>query len=219
MYIPASFAEKDRATLLDFIVAHPLGTLVTGSPTHGLYATPLPLVLDATRGTHGVLQGHIARANPHHRKAADTSDALVVFMGAQAYITPSWYASKATHGKVVPTWNYETVHVVGQVRFIDDREYLMSHLQRLTTTHEATQSHPWTIADAPASYIAQQIGAIIGVEIEIASIEGKWKMSQNRADEDIDGVIHGLRASDSPTDQIVASEVSTRRPIREKNSH
>lgn len=214
MYVPASFAEKDRAVLMAFIAAHPLGTLVTGSPTHGLYATPLPLVVDASRGAHGVLQGHIARANPHHHKAADTSDALVVFMGAQAYITPTWYASKTMHGKVVPTWNYEAVHVTGRVRFIDDRDFLMSHLERLTTTHEAAQSHPWALKDAPASYIAQQIAAIVGVEIEITAMEGKWKMSQNRVDEDIDGVIHGLQASDVPANQIVASQVSARRPQR-----
>ncbi len=214
MYIPAPFAETDRAVLHAFITSHPLGALTTSSPTHGLYATHLPLVLDPAQGAHGTLRGHIARMNPHHVKAADTHDALVLFTGANAYITPAWYPSKAQHGKVVPTWNYVAVHVAGTVRFIDDRDFLLRHLHTLTTQHEAAQAHPWAMSDAPSAYIDQQLKGIIGVEIEIVSLEGKWKMSQNRSDEDIGGVIHGLQHSPSPAHDAVAKHIVARRPVR-----
>lgn len=218
MYIPAHFAESDRDVLLDFLEENPLGTLVTASPTQGLYATHLPLILDRSQGAHGVLMGHIARANPHHRKASDTRDALVIFNGPESYITPSWYASKAKHGRVVPTWNYVAVHVTGTVRFVDDAEFLLSHLTRLTNAHEAERAHPWTIADAPASYIEKLVGTIVGVEIDIASLEGKWKVSQNRTDEDIDGVISGLNASSDSAHHIMAAHVAAHRPKRDSSS-
>jgi transcriptional regulator len=222
VYVPAPFAESDRDVLLAFIAEHPLGALVTGSPAHGLYATHLPLLLDRTRGAHGVLHGHIARANPHHRRvdAAESgpTDALVIFSGPEAYVSPSWYAAKARHGKVVPTWNYIAVHVTGRVRFIDDRAFLMQHLDALTTEHEASHAHPWAVSDAPAEFVAQLAGAIVGVEIEIVSIEGKWKLSQNRGDDDIDGVIDGLRASASPHAHAVATHVAERRPHRDPHS-
>ncbi len=214
MYIPAPFAEADRAVLLDFITAHPLGVLITGSPAHGLYATHLPLVLHRDRGAHGMLQGHIARANPHHHKVGATAEALVIFSGPDAYITPGWYPSKAVHGKVVPTWNYVAVHVTGTVRFIDDRDFLMPHLDELTTTHEAAQAHPWAMSDAPADFVEQLARAIVGVEIEIGALEGKWKLSQNRSDADIDGVITGLHASSSAMDQVVATLVGAHRAPR-----
>jgi transcriptional regulator len=180
-----------------------------------LYATHLPLVYDATTGAHGVLRGHIARAHPHHVRAQDTSACLVVFTGADAYITPGWYASKARHGKVVPTWNYVAVHVSGVIRFRDDREFLMAHLDALTTEHEADQAHPWAMHDAPAHFIEQLAKAIVGVEIEIVSLEGKWKMSQNRADEDIDGVISGLTHRRSAWDQL--SPHMLPRDVRQKH--
>lgn len=161
MYLPAPFAKSDLATLHDFMVAHPLATIVTGSPTHGLYATHLPLVLDRSRGEFGVLQGHIARANPHHLRAADTSDVLVVFSGANAYITPGWYPSKARHGKAVPTWNYIAVHATGTIRFPEDREFLMPHLAQLTETHEAAQAHPWAMSDAPPEFIDQIVRSLV----------------------------------------------------------
>ncbi|MBL0170848.1 MAG: FMN-binding negative transcriptional regulator [Gemmatimonadaceae bacterium] len=224
MYIPASFAEPDHTVLLDFMEANPLGALVTSSPAHGLYATHLPLVIDRQRGPHGVLQGHIARANPHCRMAADTSDAMVIFTGPEAYITPAWYASKARDGKVVPTWNYVAVHVTGTMKFISEPEFLLAHLTQLTDTHEAGRALPWSISDAPAEYVKQLAGAIVGVEIEIRSLEGKWKLSQNRPDDDIDGVINGLRVSTSTTDHTVADLVAARRPVRtdpdaKQNSH
>lgn len=215
MYVPAHFAETDRAVLLQFLVDHPLGTLVTASPTQGLYATHLPLVLDPSRGAFGVLQGHVARANPHHRKASDTTDALVIFNGPESYITPSWYASKAKHGRVVPTWNYVAVHATGTVRFIDDAAFLLTHLTRLTNAHESDRAHPWSISDAPASYVEKLVGTIVGVEIEITALEGKWKVSQNRTDDDIDGVITGLSTSSDVADHVMAEHVAARRPKRD----
>lgn len=214
MYLPVPFAKSDLATLHDFMAAHPLATIVTGSPTQGLYATHLPLVLDRTRGTFGGLQGHIARANPHHLRAADTSEVLVIFSGAEAYITPGWYPSKTRHGKAVPTWNYVAVHATGTIRFTEAREFLMPHLAQLTDTHEAAQAHPWAMSDAPAEYIEQLAKAIVGVEIDILSLEGKWKLSQNRADEDIDGVIHGLHESPHAHHHQVANLVAQHRPNR-----
>ena len=210
MYNPPSFAEHDVAVMHDFIEAHPFGALVTTSSS-GLFATHLPLVLDRQLGPHGTLQGHIARANPHHEVAGDGSEALVLFTGADSYVTPSMYASKAKHGKVVPTWNYVAVHAHGTLRFVREPDALRVHLARLTARHETSRRQPWSITDAPADYIEKQLGAIVGVEIEITRLEGKWKMSQNRPAEDVDGVIEGLSASDDPREREVAEIVRERR--------
>ena len=204
MYIPRSFDESDRGALHGFIERHPLGALVTASGAHGFFATHLPLLLDRERGALGVLQGHVARANPHHRLAASGDTALVIFSGPDAYVTPSWYPAKEEHGKVVPTWNYMAVHATGMLRFIDDRDFLMAHLDRLTNRHEASQSHPWAMHDAPLDFLEQQARAIVGVEIDITSLEGKFKLSQNRSDADVHGVISGLEASTSTHDRAVA---------------
>ena len=211
MYIPASNAEHRPEVLFDFIEAHALGALVTAS-ADGLFATHLPFVLDRARGPHGTLEGHLARANPHHRHAPTTAEALVIFTGPDAYVTPSWYPSKAEHGKVVPTWNYVAVHAYGTLRFRDDAEYLRRHLDQLTDRHEAGREHPWTTADAPSEYIAQLQRAIVGVELEITRLEGKWKMSQNRPAADIDGVVRGLAASSAAEERAVAAIVEARRP-------
>ena len=196
--------------MLDYMEAHPLAALVTSSG-EGLIATHLPLLVDRTRGTHGTLAGHIARANPQQRQAREGDEALVIFSGSDAYITPTFYASKARDGKVVPTWNYVAVHAYGTLRFISDPTDLRRHLEALTTRHEAPRAQPWSVGDAPDDF-ARQIGAIVGVEIEITRLEGKWKMSQNRGAEDIDGVIEGLGASDDPGERAVADVVRARRP-------
>jgi transcriptional regulator len=210
MYNPPSFAEHDLGVLHGFIEAHPLGALVTASPG-GLFATHLPLVLDRALGPHGTLQGHVARANPHHELAGEGAEALVLFTGPDSYVTPTMYAAKATHGKVVPTWNYVAVHARGTLRFVREPDALRRHLARLTARHEAGRPQPWAITDAPADYIAKQLGAIVGVEIEITRLEGKWKMSQNRSAEDVDGVIEGLAASSDPREREVAEIVRERR--------
>ena len=211
MYIPSSNAEHRPDVMLDYMEAHPLAALVTSSG-EGLIATHLPLLVDRTRGTHGTLAGHIARANPQQRQAREGDEALVIFSGSDAYITPTFYASKARDGKVVPTWNYVAVHAYGTLRFISDPTDLRRHLEALTTRHEAPRAQPWSVSDAPDDYIARQIGAIVGVEIEVTRLEGKWKMSQNRGAEDIDGVIEGLGASDDPGERAVADVVRARRP-------
>lgn len=213
MYIPRSFAEDDRPTLLAFVDAHPLAVLVTSSPADGLIATHLPLALDRAAGPNGTLIGHLARANPQARCVPDGgADALVIFAGPDAYVTPAWYATKAETGRVVPTWNYVAVHASGTLHLRDDPRWLREHLELLTNRHESDRSHPWQVSDAPDDYIAQQMQAIVGVELRIDRLEGKWKMSQNRSDADIAGVIRGLGASSAPRDQAVAAIVGERRP-------
>lgn len=214
MYIPASFREEDLPTLHGYLDAHPLAALVTAAQgPDSLFATHLPLLLDRSTGPLGTLRGHIARANPHARQLA-TGDvpALVLFAGPDAYITPNWYPLKAEHGRVVPTWNYVAVHVSGTAVLRDDPEFLHAHLEALTARHEAARSMGWKVSDAPEDFIAQQVRAIVGLEIQIDRLEGKWKMSQNRSAADVDGVIAGLGASGSPADRVVASIVAERRP-------
>jgi len=211
VYIPPSFAERDVPVMHAFIEAHPLGALVTASAT-GLFATHLPFVLDRVRGEHGTLQGHIARANPHHELAGEATEALVIFTGADSYVTPSLYPSKSEHGKVVPTWNYVAVHAHGTLRFVREPDALRRHLEQLTARHESSLPLPWSIADTPDGYVDKLLGAIVGVEIEITRLDGKWKMSQNRPAADVDGVIDGLGASSDPRQREVAAIVRARRP-------
>jgi transcriptional regulator len=211
VYIPSSNAEHRPEVMFDYMEAHPLAALVTSS-SEGMIATHLPLLVDRTRGAHGTLAGHIARANPQHRQARDGDEALVIFSGHDTYITPAFYPSKERDGKVVPTWNYVAVHAYGTLRFVSDPTALRSHLEALTLRHESSREQPWAVSDAPDDYIARQMGAIVGVEIEITRLEGKWKMSQNRATEDIDGVIAGLEASENASVREVAGIVRARRP-------
>ena len=216
MYIPATFAERDLPTLFAFIDAHPLATLVTSTTAEGLFATHLPLVLDRAAGPMGTLFGHVARANPHSRLITDEPcEALVIFTGPDAYITPAWYPTKEETGRVVPTWDYIAVHAYGALRRREDAEFLRTHLEALTRTHEASRPDPWHVTDAPAEYIAQQMKAIVAIEFRIDRLEGKWKMSQNRSSADIDGVVEGLGASQRPQDQAVASIVQQRRPTKD----
>jgi transcriptional regulator len=212
MYIPRSNQETRPEAIVAFIEAHPFGALITAG-SDGLFATHLPFVLDRARGPHGVLQGHVARANPHHRQPRDAKEALVIFTGPDAYITPSWYAAKQEHGRVVPTWNYVAVHVYGTLRFSDDADYLRTHLEELTRQHEHGRERPWSVADAPDDFIAQLSRAIVGVELEITRMEGKWKMSQNRSDEDIEGVIRGLELSSDPAARHTAQIMEERRRV------
>ena len=211
MYIPPSNAEHRPEVMFDYMEAHPLAVLVTSS-SEGMIATHLPLLVDRTRGAHGTLAGHIARANPQQRQAHDGDEALVIFSAHDAYITPSFYPTKARDGKVVPTWNYVAVHAYGTVRFVSDPTELRRHLEALTSRHESSRERPWAVSDAPEDYVARQLGAIVGVEIAITRLEGKWKMSQNRGAEDIDGVIAGLEASGDAAAREVAGIVRARRP-------
>ena len=211
MYIPPSNAEHRPEVMFDYMEAHPLAVLVTSS-SEGMIATHLPLLVDRTRGAHGTLAGHIARASPQQRQARDGAEALVIFSAHDAYITPAFYPTKARDGKVVPTWNYVAVHAYGTLRFVSNPVELRRHLEALTSRHESSRERPWAVSDAPDDYIARQLGAIVGVEIAITRLEGKWKMSQNRSAEDVDGVIAGLEASEDAATREVAGIVRARRP-------
>jgi transcriptional regulator len=213
MYTPKPFVEHRKDQLHEFIRAHPLATIVSAT-AEGLVVTHAPLILDAASGEHGELRGHFARANPHATLARSVGATMAVFSDPGAYISPSWYPSKAEHGKVVPTWNYVAVHAEGELELIDDPAFVRANILALTTQHESAREAPWHVSDAPESFIAQQLKAIVGVRIRIARLEGKWKMSQNRPDEDIDGVVKGLSASTSVPDRIVGTLVEARRPRR-----
>jgi transcriptional regulator len=192
MYLPKHFEQPDADAIARLLVAHPLATLAWPS-ADGLTAEHLPLLWDrgAGDGPHGTLRGHVARANPVWREAAG-AEVLAVFQGPQAYITPTWYPSKATTAKVVPTWNYAAVHAHGKLRVTEDTAWLRALVGRLTDTHEATLAQRWQVDDAPADYIEQMLRAIVGIEIEVTRLQGKWKVSQNRSASDRAGVAAGL---------------------------
>ena len=203
MYLPPAFREDDLAALHAAIRRVRLANLVTATAA-GLVATPLPLFLAADEGPHGTLYGHVARANPHWQMPA-AGDALALFQGPDAYISPSWYASKREHGKVVPTWNYVAVHAYGPAEFFEDADRLLAVVTRLTELHESGRAEPWSVADAPKSFVRAQLRAIVGLRLPIARIEGKRKRSQNRSPADRAGVAAGLAASDIATDRAVAA--------------
>jgi transcriptional regulator len=208
MYLPAHFAESRPEVLRDFVAAHPYGLLVTQNRAGGVDANGLPFLLDADAGGGpGVLRGHVARANPVWASARDDVDALVVFQGPQGYISPAWYPSKAAHGKVVPTWNYAMVQGRGRLRAIDDKAWLHAFVTRLTDAHESGRPAPWAVADAPADYVETMLGAIVGIEIVLTSLVGKWKVSQNRSADDRAGVAAGLLREGG--DAAMAAEVAT----------
>lgn len=189
MYLPKHFLADDeeaRALLAGIRVAD----LISATP-EGLFATFLPLIYDEHAGQRGALLGHVARKNDHWRLPAQ-GDALVIAHGPDAYITPSWYAAKREHGRVVPTWNYVTAHIYGELVIHDDPVWLERFVRRLTERHEAEREHPWAVDDAPRDYIDGQLRAIVGVELQISRVEAKAKLGQNRSAEDLDGVIAGL---------------------------
>ncbi len=190
MYIPAFFAP-DEATVRDLLHHHGAADLVTLT-AEGLAATMLPFVYVPGAGELGALHGHLARNNPQWRLPA-RGEALAIVRGPDAYITPSWYASKAEHGRVVPTWNYVTAHVYGRLAVHDDPRWTEDLVRRLTAKHEAARARPWSVDDAPRAFIEGQLRAIVGVELAITRIEAKAKLSQNRPAADVDGVIAGLR--------------------------
>ena len=189
MYVPAHFAMDDAA-VQQLLSAHGAADLVTATPS-GLQATFLPFVHDPAVGEHGALLGHLARNNDQWR-AEVLGEALVIVRGPDAYVSPGWYASKAEHGRVVPTWNYLTVHVHGHLVVHDDPVWVEALVRRLTDQHEAARPAPWSVDDAPASYVAGQLRAIVGVELLITRVEAKAKLSQNRPPADVDGVVAGL---------------------------
>jgi transcriptional regulator len=192
MYLPAHFAQHDTTALHALMATHPLATLVTPSPD-GTTADLVPLRLHIADESSTELRGHVARANPLWRHA-DGHAVLVLFHGPQAYVTPSWYASKPRHGKVVPTWNYTVVQARGTLHAVDDAPWLRELVGLLTDTHEGPRARPWAVHDAPDDYVQQMLGAIVGIRIEVAELVGKWKVSQNRDEADRAGVAAGLAA-------------------------
>jgi transcriptional regulator len=192
MYIRQEHALTDIDAIRALIDEHALGAWVLAG-AEGLVANHLPFLLDRSRGPHGALVGHVARANPVWRMLDGQASSLVIFQGPQGYITPNWYPGKAEHGKVVPTWDYAVVHVHGVARAVDDPAWLMDMLERLTKAREAAQPAPWRVADAPSDYIGKLLRAIVGIEIGIDRFEGKLKASQDEDVADRLGTVEGLR--------------------------
>jgi transcriptional regulator len=193
VHIPHHFNETRREVLERAIEGHPLATLVTVG-RRGIDANHLPLEFDARVGASGALRGHVSRNNPVWRDTDPAHEALAIFQGPQAYISPAWYPSKEEHGRVVPTWNYVVIHARGRLRFVEDAEWLRAHVTRLTDRIEGQGLGAWHVSDAPADFIDGLLRGIVGFEMEITSLVGKWKTSQNRTADDRAGVVRGLRA-------------------------
>lgn len=196
MYQPPLFKEERLDVLHGLIWTHPFGLIISVGADGEPVANAIPLLLDATCGEKGTLRGHLARANPQWKLLVETGKALVVFQGPYSYVTPSWYETKKETGKVVPTWNYTIVQARGAVSIHEDAGWLRAHVGALTDSHEAGRAEPWAVSDAPESFIDSQLKGIVGFEIEIASLDGKWKVSQNRPVPDRIGVVEGLTADD-----------------------
>ncbi len=200
MYLPKHFEQHDREQVIALMRERPLATLITTTP-EGPSADLIPLEFIADEGPHGTLRGHVARANPLWQRAGTT--ALAVFTGPEAYISPGWYASKKEHGKVVPTWNYTMVQARGTLRAVEAAPWLHALVNRLTDHHEAAQATPWHVSDAPDDYVQQMLRAIVGIEIPLDSLIGKWKVSQNRSAADRAGTAQGLAASHAAMAELV----------------
>jgi len=207
MYTPSHFAETRVDVLHEMMRSHSLATVVVNT-AEGLVANHIPLVLDPEPTPYGTLRGHIARANPLWKQVAAQTQALVIFQGPDTYITPSWYPTKQETGKAVPTWNYVVVHAHGPLRIIaDDPTWLREQLTQLTAQHEASRPQPWQMTDAPAAFIDGMLAAVVGIEIRIDRLEGKWKTSQNQTERNRAGVTEGLAERQEPHDAAMAALV------------
>lgn len=212
MYLPAQFHEARTPVLHELIRAHPFAVLVTLDAT-GLVANHLPMAIDTAAGPLGTLRGHVSRGNPVWKSPRLDVEAMAVFQGPQCYISPSHYPTKAATGKVVPTWNYATVHAYGTLRVIEDTAWLRRLVEQLTDRHEAARpagEAPWKVSDAPESFVDSMLEAIVGIELPISRLEGKWKVSQNRSAEDRAGVVAGLGRGDDPVQRAMAGLVRER---------
>jgi transcriptional regulator len=209
MYVPVHFREDRIPVLHDAIRKYGFGTLVT-SGEQDLEASHLPLLLDSQPAPLGTVLGHLARANPQWQRVKPGIEALAIFLGPNTYITPSWYPTKQQDGKVVPTWNYLAIHAYGTISFYDDPEELRDHVGKMTETHEAPREAPWAVSDAPADYVDKMLGAIVGFKLRITRLEGKWKMSQNRPERDVSGVLEGLAREDGESHRPVADIIASR---------
>jgi transcriptional regulator len=207
MYNPTAFRQDDLTELHRQILDCRLATVVSQGAS-SLQASHLPLLLEPGEGQFGTLYGHFARANPQWRDLADGAEALVIFQGPEAYISPSWYAAKAEHGKVVPTWNYIAVHAQGRAEVFEDAERLLQLVSRLSDRHEAGRPQPWAVSEAPRDYIDGMLRAIVGFALPIERLQGKWKLGQNRSAADQAGVREGLAASLDPRDRELAARIN-----------
>jgi transcriptional regulator len=207
MYCPAHFEETRSEVLHALMRARPLATLVTQGPD-GLDANHIPLLLDTTTGEFGTLRGHVARANPLWQKVGAGDTALAIFHGPEGYVTPNWYPTKIETGKAVPTWNYAVVHAHGRLHVIDNATWLRAQVTALTAQEEAAFPHPWQVADAPADYVEKMLGAVVGIELAITRLVGKWKTSQNQPPQNRAGVVAGLRVRGTPDDLDMAGLVA-----------
>jgi transcriptional regulator len=204
VYVPDHFAAAGDAEVAELLTQHGAADLITATDS-GLLATLLPFSYDPDRGERGALLGHVARNNDQWRRPA-IGEALVIVRGPDAYVSPTWYASTAEHGRVVPTWNYITAHVYGDLIVHDDVAWLSALVRRLTEKHESGKTPRWSVDDAPGSYISGQLRAIVGLEIAITRVEAKWKLSQNRSAADAEGVATALQAG-TPADQAVGEQM------------
>lgn len=209
MYLPQQFEEARLEVLHGLIRSHPLGALITCSGTE-LSGNHIPFLIQPDRGEKGTLCAHVSRANPVWKQLDAGNEALVIFQGPESYITPSWYPSKQADGKVVPTWNYAVVHAYGKPRAIEDPGWLLEHVTRLTAVHESAQAQPWHVSDAPKDYIEQMVSRIVGIEIPVSKLLGKWKVSQNRIQPDRLGVTAGLKAQGTDRSRAMADLVQQR---------
>ena len=197
MYIPRHNEEKRVPVMHALIVSRPLATLVTLGAS-GLFASHIPMILEDDGSQFGVLKGHISRANAQWQDFVPTVEALAIFAGHQHYITPTWYPGTKEHGKEVPTWNYVVVHAYGPLNVIHDDQWLLTNVEKLTNIHEAGSPVPWRVSDAPEDFIRSQLKGIVGLELPIQKLEGKWKVSQNRTERERLGVIDGLAKLNTP---------------------
>ena len=211
MYNPPHFQEERPEVLHQLIREHSLAALVTLGPT-GLIANHVPLILYPDAGPLGTLRGHLSRMNPQWRDSLSDTPALAIFQGPSAYITPSWYPSKDAGGKVVPTYNYMVVHAHGPLQTYDDPRLLERNVRALTELHESRFAQPWSVDDAPADYVQGLLKGIVGIEIPIARLEGKWKLSQNRPPEDRQGAVDGLRQAGDPLSAAMTDWIASRKP-------
>lgn len=211
MYLPPAFREDKLEALHGLIRANPLATLVSTSPS-GITANHVPFTLYSGEGSKGfgVLRAHLARANDQALPDGTTVEALAIFLGVDHYITPSWYETKARTGKVVPTWNYIAVHASGPLRVIDDPAWVRRQIEDLTAQHEGRRAAPWAVSDAPADFIAAQLRGIVGIEMDVTQLRGKWKLSQNRSPEDRKGVVEGLVRDADPAGTAMAELIAQR---------
>jgi transcriptional regulator len=203
VYTPKFNEQNDVSILHSIVQSKPLGAWVT-TVDGEIVINHIPFILHEERGELGTLVGHVARSNSIYRKFSLDVNSIVVFQGDQAYISPSWYPSKDEHGKAVPTWNYVVVHAHGIPRIIEDPEWLLQHLNELTDKHESEQKLPWKVSDAPEEFIQSLLGAVVGIEIPITKLTGKWKLGQNRPEADKHGMIAGLMSSDRAESQGLA---------------